>query len=103
MLLNGEALYDIMVGNMLTAVKKPKIVEKHRIHEKATGSSAVQIGLLSSQIEQLAEHLKKYRKDNHSRRGLLKMVAKRKALLEYLAKGDSRKLTELQRRFGIKK
>ena len=88
---------------MLTGNKKQKIIEKHKIHEKDTGSSAVQIGLLSSQIEELAEHLKKYRKDNHSRRGLLKMVAKRKTLLEYLAKGDSKQLAQLQRRFGIKK
>ena len=73
------------------------------MHETDTGSAAVQIGLLSAQIERLAEHLKQYKKDNHSRRGLLKMVAKRKSLLEYLAKGDSKKLAELQRRFGIKK
>lgn len=88
---------------MLTTDKKKKLIEKHRVHDTDTGSAAVQIGLLSSQIEQLSEHLKKYRKDNHSRRGLLKMVAKRKALLEYLAKGDSKKLASLQKRFGIKK
>ena len=88
---------------MLTSVKKSKLIEKHRVHETDTGSSKVQIGLLSAQIERLAEHLKKYRKDNHSRRGLLKMVAKRKTLLEYLAKGDAKKLLDLQRSFGIKK
>lgn len=88
---------------MLTTEKKRKLIEKHKVHEKDTGSSEVQIALLGEQIAQLADHLKKYRKDNHSRRGLLKMVAKRKALLEYLARGDSKKLSELQRRFGIKK
>ena len=88
---------------MITTVKKKKIVEKHRIHEKDTGSSSVQIALLCDQIARLADHLKKFKKDNHSRRGLLKMVAKRKALLEYLAQGDQKKLTELQKRFGIKK
>lgn len=88
---------------MITTEKKKKIVEKHRIHEKDTGSSSVQIALLCDQITRLADHLKKFKKDNHSRRGLLKMVAKRKALLEYLAQGDQKKLTELQKRFGIKK
>lgn len=88
---------------MLTTANKTKLVEKHRIHETDTGSSEVQIGLLCAQIDRLADHLKKYRKDNHSRRGLLKMVAKRKSLLEYLAKGDPKKLLELQRHFGIKK
>jgi len=89
--------------NMLKTEAKRKVIEKHKIHEKDTGSSFVQIGLLSEQITKLATHLKKYRKDNHSRRGLLKMVAKRKALLEYLAKGDSKTLSTLQRKFGIKK
>lgn len=88
---------------MITIEKKRKIIEKHRTHEKDTGSSEVQIALLGEQIARLADHLKKYKKDNHSRRGLLKMVAKRKALLEYLAQGDSKRLTELQKRFGIKK
>jgi small subunit ribosomal protein S15 len=88
---------------MLPTDKKRKLIEKSRVHEKDTGSSNVQIALLGEQIARLADHLKKYRKDNHSRRGLLKMVAKRKTLLEYLAKGDAKKLSELQRRFGIKK
>jgi small subunit ribosomal protein S15 len=88
---------------MITTDKKRKIIEKHRTHEKDTGSSNVQAALLSDQITRLADHLKKYKKDNHSRRGLLKMVAKRKALLEYLACGDQKKLSELQRRYGIKK
>lgn len=88
---------------MLTADSKRKIITKHKTHEKDTGSSYVQIALLSEQIVKLADHLKKFKKDNHSRRGLLKIVAKRKALLEYLAEGDSKKLLELQKRFGIKK
>lgn len=88
---------------MLTKEKKSKVITNHRVHETDTGSSEVQIGLLSEQITKLADHLKKFRKDNHSRRGLLKMVAKRRSLLEYLAKGDSKKLADLQKRFGIKK
>lgn len=88
---------------MLTKERKVKIIEKSRLHDTDTGSAEVQIGLLGEQIAKLTEHLKEFRKDNHSRRGLLKMVAKRRSLLEYLARGDSKKLLELQKRFGIKK
>jgi len=88
---------------MIPTKAKQKIIEKHRVHEKDTGSSEVQIALLGEQISRLTEHLKQYKKDNHSRRGLLKMVAKRKALLEYLAKGDTQKLQELRKQLGIKK
>lgn len=88
---------------MIPTKSKLKLIEKHRVHETDTGSAHVQIALLSGQIEKLTDHLKTYKKDNHSRRGLLKMVAKRKSLLEYLAKGDAQKLQELRRTFGIKK
>jgi len=88
---------------MIQTKKKLKLITKSRIHEKDTGSSQVQISILTARIAELADHLKKFRKDNHSRRGLLKMVAKRKSLLEYLAKGDTKELAILQRRFGIKK
>ncbi|MDA1334935.1 MAG: 30S ribosomal protein S15 [bacterium] len=88
---------------MLKTASKKKVIEKNQIHDTDTGSSAVQIAIISKQIEQLAAHLKKYRKDNHSRRGLLKMVAKRKSLLEYLSKGDTKQLSTLQKKFGIKK
>lgn len=88
---------------MLTEKTKTKLIEKHRVHEKDTGSAEVQIALLGERINRLTDHLKTYKKDNHSRRGLLKMVAKRKTLFEYLAKGDTERLQELRRRFGIKK
>ncbi|MEK7643160.1 MAG: 30S ribosomal protein S15 [Patescibacteria group bacterium] len=88
---------------MLSTKTKTKVIGKHQIHEKDTGSSAVQIALLSERIDSLAEHLKKYKKDNHSRRGLLKMVAKRKSLLEYLASGDQKVLLDLRKKFGLKK
>ena len=71
---------------MLSAKKKKAVMEKHRIHEKDTGSSAVQIAVLSEQINELTKHLKKNRKDTHSRHGLLKMVAKRRSHEQYLAK-----------------
>jgi small subunit ribosomal protein S15 len=74
---------------MLRTAKKQKIVQKHRLSDTDTGSSAVQIAILTARIKELAQHLKTHRKDNHSRRGLLKMVAKRKSLLEYLKRRDT--------------
>jgi small subunit ribosomal protein S15 len=88
---------------MLTTKKKQKVITEHRRHEKDTGSSEVQIALLSEQIEQLAKHLKKHAKDNHSRLGLLKMVSERRALLSYLAKQDKKKHEALIKKLGLKK
>ena len=65
-------------------VDKQSIIEENRVHEKDTGSSEVQIALLSKRIAHLTEHLKIHRKDFHSRRGLLMMAAKRRKLLDYL-------------------
>ena len=65
-------------------VDKKNIIEENRVHEKDTGSSEVQIALLSKRIAHLTEHLKTHRKDFHSRRGLLMMAAKRRKLLDYL-------------------
>ena len=73
---------------MLTPKEKSKIIEKHKAHEKDTGSSEVQIAIFTEEIKRLSNHLKKHAKDNHSRRGLLKMVAKRKKMLDYLQKED---------------
>jgi len=75
---------------MLNKTKKKKIIEKHKIHQTDTGSAEVQIGILSEEIQKLTGHLKKHPKDNHSRRGLLGMVSKRKRLLEWL-EGESEK------------
>jgi small subunit ribosomal protein S15 len=74
---------------MLSTKKKKKLIGASRIHEKDTGSSKVQVSLLTEQINQLAKHLKKHQKDEHSRRGLLKMVSKRRTHLKYLAKNKS--------------
>ncbi len=63
---------------MLTTKKKEKLIGKSRINEKDTGSSEVQIALLSERITELTDHLKKHKKDNHSRRGLLQLVSKRR-------------------------
>ena len=68
--------------------KKGKIIETFAKHEKDTGSPEVQVDLLSERIEELSKHLKEHKKDLHSRRGLLKMVNKRRRLLTYLRKRD---------------
>lgn len=75
---------------MLTPRKKKIILKEHGAHETDTGSVPVQIGLLSKRIEELTEHLKKNRKDFSSRRGLLKLVGKRRRLLKYLETTNSK-------------
>lgn len=82
--------YD-KVFRMLTTKKKQSIIKKNQVHETDTGSSEVQIAMLSERIDQLADHLKKHKKDNHSRRGLIKMVADRRNHLKYLERKDKEK------------
>ncbi len=88
---------------MLTTRKKSNIIKKHKLHEKDTGSSEVQIAILTEQIEELAAHLKKHPKDNHSRRGLLRMVSKRKRLLDYLKTEDEKRYNKTIKELGLKK
>ncbi len=73
---------------MLKTAKKSKIIKKSALNDKDTGSSHVQVALLSEAIKELSSHLKTHKKDNHSRRGLIKMVSKRRKHLKYLAKND---------------
>lgn len=88
---------------MLKSTKKSKIIKEYKTHEKDTGSSDVQIAIFSKQIEELAKHLKKHPKDNHSRRGLLKMVVKRRKLLDYLQKEDEKRYKKVIKKLGLKK
>ena len=88
---------------MLTTRKKMNIVKEHGEHETDTGSPQVQAALLTKRIEELTGHLKKHRKDNLSRRGLLKMVGKRKRLLDYLAKRNPKVYTAVIKKLGLKK
>ncbi len=88
---------------MLKTKVKSKIIEKHKIHQTDTGSVEVQVSILSEEIERLAKHLKKHSKDNHSRRGLLGMVSKRKRLLSYLSKKDEKRYNNLIKKLGLKK
>ncbi len=88
---------------MLTTDKKQKLIKDYKLHNKDTGSPEVQIAILSEDIKSLLLHLKKNPKDNHSRRGLLKMVIKRKKLLAYLKKEDEKRHDSIVKKIGLKK
>jgi len=86
---------------MLTTEEKLQIIKKYNIHETDTGSAEVQVALLTEEIQRLLEHLKENKEDNHSRRGLLKMVSKRRKLLRYLQSRDEKKYNELVKKLGL--
>ncbi len=88
---------------MLKPRVKSKIIAAYQIHKKDTGSADVQIALLTKQINELVKHLKKHKKDIHSKRGLLKMVSKRKSLLEYLKREDKKRYNSLIKKLGLRK
>jgi small subunit ribosomal protein S15 len=85
----------------LTKEQKEETVEKFALHEGDTGSPEVQIALLTKQIEELSEHLKQHKKDNHSRRGLLNMVGKRRRLIQYLKNNEPERHKELAKKLKI--
>jgi len=87
----------------LTKEEKKKIIEKYALGKGDTGSSGVQIALLTYQINKLAAHLKENKKDFHSRRGLLAMVAKRRRLLNYLAGKDKTRHQEIVKNLKMRK
>lgn len=87
----------------LAQKEKSKIIEKFRSHDKDTGSSDVQVAILSEEILRLTEHLKKNPKDNHSRRGLLGMVARRKKFLDYLRENNVRRYNNVLKKLGLKR
>jgi len=88
---------------MLTPEEKEKIILKYKLHELDTGSPEVQIALLSEEIRRLLLHLKKHSKDFHSKRGLLKMVVKRRKFLNYLKEEDEKRYNNIVRKIGFKK
>ncbi|RJQ13539.1 30S ribosomal protein S15 [Candidatus Parcubacteria bacterium] len=88
---------------MLKVKEKRKLIDKFQTHDKDTGSAEVQVALLTETIERLADHLKKNAKDNHSRRGLLRMVAKRRKLLDYIAKKNKKSYDSIVKKLGLKK
>jgi len=87
---------------MLTRKDKQKIIAKFRTHDNDTGSPQVQIAILTEEIKQLTEHLKKHKHDHSSRRGLLKKVGERRRLLKYLQKEDEKSFKDLTARLKLK-
>lgn len=87
----------------LTREQKQEIVKKYGLHEGDTGSPEVQIAILTERINHLTEHLKQHKKDHHSRRGLLKMVGKRRGLLNYLKKKDIERYRNIVDQLGLRK
>ncbi|MBP2025498.1 30S ribosomal protein S15 [Peptoniphilus stercorisuis] len=87
---------------MIKANEKKVIIEEFKINEKDTGSPEVQVAILTKRINELNEHLKEHKKDHHSRRGLLKMVGKRRNLLRYLKKKDIERYRNLIEKLGIR-
>jgi len=88
---------------MLTPEEKTKVITQYKLHDLDTGSPEVQIALLSEEIKRLLLHLKAHTKDFHSKRGLLKMVSKRRDLLNYLKKEDTRRYNSIIKKIGLKK
>lgn len=84
-------------------MNKEQIIKEYQTHEGDTGSPEVQVALLTHRINELTEHLKVHKKDNHSRRGLLKMVGQRRGLLKYLEKTDVERYRSLIGRLGLRK
>ena len=88
---------------MITKEQKTAVIESNRTHETDTGSPEVQIAILTERINQLTEHLKVHKKDNHSRLGMYKMIGKRRSLLDYLAKKDIERYRACISKLGIRK
>ncbi len=87
---------------MLTAKKKQKIIEKYRTHKSDTGSPQVQIAILTAEVMDLTKHLRDHKKDNSSRRGLIKKVNERRRLLLYLEREDEKAFLKLKKDLGLR-
>ena len=87
----------------MTRERKQEIINIYKREENDTGSPEVQIAILTERISELTEHLKVHKKDNHSRRGLLKMIGKRRNLLNYLAKKDINRYREIVKKLNLRK
>ncbi|NCB28561.1 MAG: 30S ribosomal protein S15 [Clostridia bacterium] len=88
---------------MIRKENKTAVIEANRTHPTDTGSPEVQVAILTERIRELTEHLKQHPHDNHSRRGLLKMVGQRRSMLAYLQKKDIERYRELIKKLGIRK
>ena len=98
----GTREYKILEEKMITKDVKTQIIDDFKINEKDTGSTEVQIAILTHRINSLNEHLKDHKNDHHSRRGLLKMVGKRRGLMKYLRSRDIDKYRALIEKLGIR-
>jgi small subunit ribosomal protein S15 len=87
----------------ITAERKQKLIKEHGRGKDDTGSPEVQVAILTNRINTLTEHFKTHAKDNHSRRGLLMMVNKRRSLLDYLRREDEKRYTDLIAKLGLRK
>lgn len=87
----------------LSKDEKEKVVKDLKTHKNDTGSPEVQVGIFTEQINQLTSHLKNHKKDEHSRRGLLKMVGKRRRLLDYLKHKDEKRYEATVKKLGLRK
>ncbi|TDQ39691.1 30S ribosomal protein S15 [Aureibacillus halotolerans] len=87
----------------LTQERKNELIAEYKTHDQDTGSPEVQVAVLTEQINSLNEHLREHKKDHHSRRGLLKMVGKRRNLLNYLRKNDVTRYRELIQKLGLRR
>lgn len=88
---------------MIQKTTKAKVMKEHSTHAKDTGSAEVQIALFTEKIKQLTDHLKTHKKDNHSRRGLLAMVSKRRRLLDYLSKKDHKRYEAVVKKLQLRR
>jgi small subunit ribosomal protein S15 len=86
-----------------TSEVKEKIISEYRTHETDTGSPEVQVAILTERINGLTEHFKAHKKDNHSRRGLLKMVSQRRQLLDYVKRKDEARYQKIIEKLGIRR
>lgn len=87
----------------VTDTRKKELIDKFKMHEKDTGSTEVQIALLTERINYLTEHFKVHKKDYHLKRGLMKLVGRRKGLLEYLKKNNYEKYRKILKELGLRK
>lgn len=84
-------------------VKKEELIKNYRVHDRDTGSPEIQIALLTERINELTPHFKEHKKDHHSRRGLLKIVARRRKLLDYLKRSDEDRYQAILKGLKIRK
>lgn len=99
--MSKEIYNDNLEYMALSKDEKQKIVNKFALHEGDTGSPEVQIAILTEEISKLSEHLKAHRKDNHSRRGLLQKVGKRRRLMEYLSENEADRYASFLKKIKI--